>query len=180
MGYQFSCLEYSSVLSGCLNSLGLKSRVIYLHPEDVETRTESPVHVIVEVFLPFYDKWVYADAQWDLIPMLNDVPLNAVEFQESLFQVQPDLRFAGLTEATFEEYTSFVAEYLYYFNTFLDHRHAGSEVQNKSKKIVMLFPIGVNKPRTIQGYRLKQIYYTNSLAEFYQNPAKTDGISRIG
>ncbi|MCF7811402.1 transglutaminase-like domain-containing protein [bacterium] len=169
-GMRYSCLEYSAVLAGCLNSLGFTSRVVDLNPVDVETKTDSPVHVVVEVYIPQYNKWIYADPQWDVIPMLYERPLNAVEFQDALWKTHPGLRLASHSDVYLDDYTTFVAEYLYFFVVYTDNRHAGSIFKDRSNQKIMLVTAGADSPRTIQGYVLKMVHYTNILAEFYVNP----------
>ena len=146
-GMRFSCLEYSSVLAGYLNSLGFVSRVVDLYPVDVETKTNDPVHVVVEVFMSQYNKWVCVDSQWDMMPMNYDTPLNAVELQSALWQSSPGLKLAGKSEVSLNEYTSYIAEYLHDFLTWVDIRHAGSNFSDKSYNKIILVSTRSDKPR---------------------------------
>ena len=49
-GKRFRCVEYAIVINGCLNSLGLRSRVLALKTEDVQTRNWGAGHVVAEAF----------------------------------------------------------------------------------------------------------------------------------
>jgi len=51
IGKRFRCVEYSIVLSACLNSIGIPARVITLTTKDVETRKSGAAHVVVEAYL---------------------------------------------------------------------------------------------------------------------------------
>ncbi len=50
-GKQFRCVEYGIVTTACLNSVGLKARVLGLRTKDVETTESGAGHVLLEVFL---------------------------------------------------------------------------------------------------------------------------------
>lgn len=78
-GKQFRCVEYAVVLNGCLNALGLRSRILSLKMHDCETREYGAGHVVVEVFITELDKWIMADPQFNVVPYKNNEPLNAVE-----------------------------------------------------------------------------------------------------
>jgi hypothetical protein len=83
-GKKFRCVEYGIVCAAAFNSIGYKSRVIKLKTKDVETVLLGAGHVTTEVFVPQYNKWVFADGQFNAIPFLNNQPLNAVEFQNAI------------------------------------------------------------------------------------------------
>lgn len=68
--------------AGCLNSLGIPARSIGLKTKDVETRDYVAGHVATEAYLKDYRKWVFIDGQWGLIPLMGDMPLNAIQLSE--------------------------------------------------------------------------------------------------
>lgn len=49
-GMQYRCVEYSTVIGGCLNAIGIQARVIGLKTQDVETRETGAGHVAVEAY----------------------------------------------------------------------------------------------------------------------------------
>jgi len=68
-GDKFRCVEYSIVLNGCLNALGIISRILSLKTKNCETKRYGAGHVVVEAYLKDKEKWVMIDPQWDVIPM---------------------------------------------------------------------------------------------------------------
>ena len=83
-GEQFRCVEYGIVLQNCLSAIGLPSRTLGLQTRDVEITKYGAGHVLSEVWLNDYQKWAMVDAQFNAMPMLNDVPLNVVELQDAI------------------------------------------------------------------------------------------------
>ena len=77
-------MEYAIVTAACARACGFPSRVLALKREDVETAESSAGHVVAEVWLDQFGKWVFVDPQFDVVPELEGIPLNAVEFQEAL------------------------------------------------------------------------------------------------
>ena len=83
-GKKFRCVEYGIVASTALQSLNFKARVLGLKTADVETKKYGAGHVLAEVWMPQFNKWVLIDGQFNLMPILENVPLNAVEFQQAI------------------------------------------------------------------------------------------------
>lgn len=166
-GRRFRCVEYSIVLSGALNSLGIPARVVGLKTADVETRASGAGHVVAEAYLHDQGKWVLVDGQWDVIPTLGGVPLNAVELQRALAERAPGLGVVSLSGASAREYFSWTAPYLFYFDAQLDHRFGAV----REPGVLMLVPIGAARPRVFQRIQpLLHHSYTHSLAAFYAPP----------
>ncbi len=171
-GKRFRCVEYSIVLSGALNSLGIPARVTGLMVPRAETQESGAGHVIAEAYLADLQKWIMVDGQWDVIPVLNDKPLNAVELQRALVEATPGLTLYSFSGTQPQEYFAWVAPYLFYFDTKVDSR-IGVERQPYSRhsEALMLVPIGAKEPRVFQGkWPLKNMQYTHSLRVFYAKP----------
>ncbi|OEF99177.1 hypothetical protein BHF71_09855 [Vulcanibacillus modesticaldus] len=169
-GKRFRCVEYSIILSGCLNAIGIKSRILSLKTEDCETRKYGAGHVVVEAYLRDKGKWIMIDGQWDSVPMLNDTPLNAVELQQAL-ATRKDIRIISLSGKK-RRYKKWIYPYLYYFTISFDNR-VGIEERKTSNgyKQLMLVPIGAKKPIIFQKrFPIKDVFYTHNLNIFYQNP----------
>jgi hypothetical protein len=167
-GQRFRCVEYSIVLSGALNSVGIKSRVLGLKTSDVETREVGAGHVVSEAWLEDQKKWVMVDGQWDVIPMLGTTPLNAIELQRALASRDPKLTVESLSGASARRYFAWVAEYLYYFDARLDERTAAAD---KGTKGLMLVPIGAPEPKVFQRkYSIGNVTYTNNAYLFSGPP----------
>jgi len=171
MGQQFQCVEYSIVLVGTLTALGIPARPMYLKTADVETRREGAGHAVAEAWLRDQQKWVMVDGQWDAVPMLNDTPLNAVELQAALVSKAPGLHIESSSGTKTKPYLSWVADYLYYFDTVLDTRFGVKTAPSG----LMLVPAGAKNPTIFQhDTPIHRMRYTHSVTTFYpQVPSLT-------
>lgn len=169
---QFRCVEYSIVIAGCLNALGIKSRVLRLRTCDVETRPYGAGHVVVEAYLKSLGKWIMIDGQENCIPASCGKPLNAVEFQAALAKRRRSLQLLSCdksvaTRKALQEYRNFIEQYLYYFQTSLEQKPA----YNRDQKSVMLGPIGAKKPEVFQIHTpFLNMCFTHSVNCFYKKP----------
>ena len=174
-GKQFRCVEYGIVAASALNAVGLPARVLGLKTKDVETTPSGAGHVLLEVYLRDLKKWVLMDGQWDAMPVLNGVPLNAVEFQQAIARNYDALQIRSLSGADKYEYTNWIFPYLYYFDVKLDNREgAGLErATQQGKRSLMLVPQGAKEPTVFQKEApINYAIYTRSLADFYAAPGK--------
>jgi hypothetical protein len=172
-GEKFRCVEYGIVLKHVLNSLGMPARILGLKTSDVETRKSGAGHVLAEVWLKDHKKWAMVDAQFDAMPMLNGVPLNAVELQQAIFEKQP-FKFINsegdFSKGETRKYINFVYEYLYYFDTTFDQRfmRLADKYSVDGKGGLMLVPVGAKNPTVFQiKYPITSLNFTNSVADFY-------------
>jgi len=164
-GKRFRCVEYAIVVVGCTRSLGMPSRKLALKRPDVETAKSGAGHVVAEVWLKQFNKWVFADGQYGAIPEVNGVPLNAVEFQDAIACESPGLRIRFATKGDEKNYLAWVARYLYYFDFNLDQRFYAKDY--KSGK-VMLVPKGAKKPKVFQRKTpIKNCTYISNPKAFY-------------
>lgn len=174
-GNQFPCFAYAVVLRDQLTALGYNARTIYLKTEDAEYRKSSPGHVATEVFLDDLQKWIFLDGQFNLMPTLNDIPLNAVEFQNAISNHFNELKLQSLskTKTSKESYIEFVYDYLFYFDTALDNRYeSNQEYKINDKSSIMLVPSGTKELTHINFWNMDVDYciYTNSKQIFYAKP----------
>lgn len=173
-GKQFRCVEYGIVTTACLNAIGLPARTMGLKMKEVETIEFGAGHVLLEVFLPDLNKWAMLDGQFDVMPVLNNVPLNAVEFQQAIANNYNKLEIRSLSGTSKDMYTAWVFPYLYYFDVKFDNRE-GIALQRAtfdSKKSLMLVPMGAKLPKVFQRkYPMDMYKYTHSVLDLYQAPA---------
>jgi hypothetical protein len=175
-GKKFRCVEYGIVSSTALQSLNFKARVLGLKTSDVETKKYSAGHVLAEVWMPQFDKWVLIDGQFNLMPILENVPLNAVEFQQAISENKKYKLIDINGEVSMKRrksYLSFIFDYLYYIDTKFDNRNVPSNerILYEGKSSLMLVPLGAKKPSIFQiKYPLDYMVYTNSINDFYQKP----------
>lgn len=174
-GQEFPCFAYAIVLRDQLSALGFKARTVYLKTKDAATRRSSPGHVASEVYLVDLQKWVFVDGQFNVMPILDDIPLNAVEFQDAISNRYADFELMSLSEekTSKNSYVNFVYDYLYYFDASFDNRYEKEEwftVDGKSS--LMLVPSGVENLSRINFWdsEINYCLYTNSLEDFYARP----------
>jgi hypothetical protein len=176
-GKNFRCVEYGIVATACLNAVGLKARTLALKTKDVETTEYGAGHVLLEVFLNDLKKWVLIDGQWDAMPVLNNVPLNAVEFQKAIAENYEELEIRTSSAISKRQYIDWIYPYLYYFSISFDNREGADIKKNKinEKKSLMLVPIGATNPTIFQiKNKIDYCIYTNSLNDFYESPENFD------
>lgn len=173
-GEQYRCVEYGVVISGCLNALGIPSRTIGLKTQDVETREYGAGHVACEAYLKDYEKWVFIDGQWGLIPLMGEVPLNAVQLSEVILhpeKYEESLGFYSFLDGngSHKDYCDWILEYLYYFDVTGYTRTAdGFEAVS-----LMLTPMDSESPEIFQiHYPLEIDIYTHSVPLFYPKEKK--------
>jgi len=175
-GRRFRCVEYATVPASALQAVGYPARSVALKTKDVETARSGAGHVLAEVWLPQYGKWVLLDGQYNLMPEAGGVPLNAVELGEALRQ----RRAFRLVDAAGEVqgarrtvYLFFIARYLYYLDVAFDNRQPATAqpLRVGGKTRLMLLPTGAAKPAVFQGrFPLDALYFTNSKLDFYAAP----------
>ena len=172
-GKKFRCVEYGIVASACLNAVGLKTRTLGLKTKDVETRESGAGHVLSEVFLNDLKKWILIDGQWDAMPVLNDIPLNAVEFQKAILENYEELEIRTSSDLSKRNYIDWIYPYLYYLDISFDNREGTGIEFNKinEKNRLMLVPLGEKSPKVFQiNNKIDNCIYTNSLNDFYREP----------
>lgn len=172
-GADFRCVEYGIVTAACLNAMGLKARTLSLKTKEVETTQYGAGHVLTEVYLNDLKKWILLDTQWDIMPVLNDIPLSAVEFQKAIVENYDKIEIKTTADATKRNYVEWIYPYLFYFNFPLDNREGTTFKRNKirGKKAMMLVPLGAKNPTVFQiTKKLDYCLYTHSLKDFYAAP----------
>ncbi|AYA36911.1 transglutaminase domain-containing protein [Hymenobacter oligotrophus] len=164
-GKAVQCVEFGRVLAGALTAVGLPARPLYLKAKNADTRAAAGGHVLTEVWLPDYQKWVVVDGQWDVIPTLNGVPLNAAELSGALASGAAGLDGLTSSNAKIRFYYRWLRPYLYYLDAPLDNRY---EQPTAAAAHLMLVPLGAENLTTFQRTtRLRGMRYTSSLADFY-------------
>ena len=173
-GQQFRCVEYGIVTTACLNAIGLPSRTLALKRKDVETTPSGAGHVVMEVFLNDFNKWVMVDPQWDAIFCLNYIPLNAVELQKAITEKKDIQILSDDKELNPNQYIAWIYPYLYYFSHKFDNREnipKEDKIKINGKSDIMLVPIGATNPTIFQRkFPIDYCIYTHSLIDFYSKP----------
>ncbi len=176
-GAQFRCVEYGILASACMNSVAIPARVLGLKTRDVEKVKFGAGHVVAEVYSKQYNKWIFMDPQFNVIPTLRGIPLNAVEFQKAIFTERNAIEMINIEgkvpQEKSEQYIQWVAKYLFYFDALFDQRIGDNielqKIDGKTK--LMLIPVGRKQPTIFQRkYPLDYCLYTNSINDFYSVP----------
>lgn len=176
-GKKFRCVEYGIVTSSALNSIGITARVLGIKTRDVEIVKYGAGHVVSEVYSTDFNKWVFMDPQFNVIPVLNGEPLNSVEFQDAIVNRRNNLklinRHGDVRTKDFDNYINWVAKYLFYFDVLFDQR-IGNEPNYKDingMTKITLVPVGEKEPKIFQRHsKIDYSFYTNSLNDFYRRP----------
>ncbi len=174
-GNNFRCVEYGIVSAAALNSIGIPSRVLGLKTADVEEVKYGAGHVVAEAYSKEYGKWIFIDGQFNAIPVLNNIPLNAVEFRNALSNKKLKIinKKGESLEEEKKEYIDWVGKYLYYFSTHFDNRYVpdNEKIKIMGKSNLMLVPSGAKNPTVFQQkYKIDYCIYTNNVNDFYQKP----------
>jgi hypothetical protein len=175
-GEEFRCVEYGIVLKSVLATIGMKSRTLGLMTHDVERVKFGAGHFLTEVWLNDHKKWAMVDAQFDVMPILNNVPLNAVEFQSAIIEKKEFslINHNGkLSPSDYKKYMDFIPHYLYYFTISFDESNIDTDriIKFNGNSNLMLVPLGSKEPRIFQRkYPIDYAEYTSSLNDFYREP----------
>jgi len=175
-GKKFRCVEYGIVLKSVLASNGFKARTLSLKTRDVEKVRLGAGHVLTEVWSNTYDKWFMLDAQFNVVPTLDNTPLNAVEFQNAIIQ-NADYQLIDINgevdRKRRKKYLNFIPHYLYFFDYKFDQREVeyDSLFKVNDKAVLMLVPLNAKNPVMFQRkIEMDFLEYTHSLNDFYRKP----------
>lgn len=176
-GNQFRCVEYGILAAAALNSIGIPARVLGLKTRDVAKVKSGAGHVVAEVYSTQFNKWIFIDPQFNILPTKNGIPLNAVEFQEAIVKNTKQINLVnseGDIESDFEaDYIKWIGKYLYFFDVTFDQT-VGKNIELKSfngKRKIMLVPVDESNPTIFQRKnKINYCIYTNSVNDFYRKP----------
>ena len=154
-GSQWRCVEYGTVLAGCLNAVGIPARHVGGQARDVETIAVGAGHVFAEAWIVDRQRWMFVDAQMDIVGLDSDgTPMNSVEFRNSLSRPTPPI-----------PYPLGLAFCMNYFVT-------GFEAADGTRTSIMLGPIGSKMPTKFQRVLSRAPdRFTHRLADMYAPPA---------
>ncbi len=165
-------VEYSLILKACLRALGFTVRTLFLEPGDTEEDEQSKKHVLFEAYLSDRKKWFLIDPIFDIVIQQNEIPLNAVEFQQALVHGE-ELEIANpLKLISSIEYLEWIGPYLFYFTTGLNNGSGNicNRIIGRKKKLTLV-PVGAKPSGKFQRSLKKRTrLITHSLADFYGAP----------
>ncbi len=153
-GAQWRCVEFGIAVTGCLQAVGIPARTVGGRARDVETLLVGAGHVFAEAWLADRGRWVFVDAQMDIVAVDSDgTPMNSAEFRDSLARAAPPIPYpVGL------------ALCMHYFN--IPARSPdGKDID------VMLAPVGSPMPTRFQRMPCDPPgLFTHRLADAYAPP----------
>jgi hypothetical protein len=176
-GKNFRCVEYGIVVTAALSSIGIPARVLSLKTADAKRVKYGAGHVAAEAYSTELKKWLFIDGQFNAIPVLNSIPLNAVEFQKAIRENLEELKIVSITgefsKAEKDNYINWIHNYLFYFDIKFNNRHEfNNQIPIDSKKTsLMLVPVQAKHLTTFQRkFTIDYCLYTNNINDFYHTP----------
>lgn len=174
-GNNFRCVEYGIVSAAGLNSIGIPARTLALKTRDAEKVKYGAGHVVAEAYSKKLEKWIFIDGQYNAIPVLNNIPLNAVEFQKAIIKNIDSLKIINLkgeiSEIKKQKYITWIGKYLFYFDVKFDNRYNLENNKTNSKHKLMLVPINAKNLSVFQRKnKINNCIYTNNINDFYKKP----------
>lgn len=170
--------QYTRLIGSMLKSLKIHSRVITMYPKWFELSNRPKPHHIIEVYMPFYQKWVMIDPQFNLCPMQNNVPLTALELQTALAEQEKDIQLKRLDEyhvdkRYIKDYFTYILPYIHYLQTNKWYVNK-NEVKAKTCKDISELILHPQHSKIPDHHAGKHRVYTHSAASFYAPPLLKD------
>lgn len=169
-GATFSCREYSLVAAGCLNSIGIKTRVVEIMPKNVEELTKGSYHIVAEAFLNDLGRWAMLDPQWGIVPTMNGAPLNLVELQDAVHAGVPHgLKFINLPDSLAPVYAAGLANYVYHLRVPFNNRVSTTKLPFAvmGRRGIMLIPVDAEVSEKFKAATSGRVAITRNPKEFY-------------
>lgn len=165
----------AKALTFFLRSVGMQARTVFVMTDDAALKRSGSGHSLTEVWLADIGKWCMADAEFNLLPVLEELPLTALEFQQAITNNRPYKlldRYGEKSEKEVVKYLSFIPHRLFYFVTRVDQRPVGSGSCTASgKRYVMLLPNERDAPPYFQRDLLLEDHHVlRASSDFYRSP----------
>ncbi|WP_375771932.1 transglutaminase-like domain-containing protein [Archangium gephyra] len=169
-GQRYRCVEYGTVVSDLLLSLGYPSRQLGIKTAEPAYGGFGQGHVASEVWSNTLDKWIFIDPQFSMAATHQGRYLSFLEmyqlkregrFEEIRFTPSP--RYLERHKTTAEEldkqYREFIGRYFGYMNI--------SYVRD-GKQATLVLPLeGKGQFATFQGFHADGLLFTDDPKEFY-------------
>jgi hypothetical protein len=174
-GRTVSEMHYATLLTALIQASGLPARTVFLMTNDAPHVNAGAGHYITEVWLEERNQWMMADAQFNLVPMVGEYVLSAVDFQAAIINNRQYgfYNVSGkLSDADRVAYLKFIPHKLFYFAVAFDQRVAPDVPYTYGEYThLILVPLEKEAPELFQRRRLLNTFYsTSSKSTFYQRP----------
>lgn len=163
------------LLTGAAQAIGLKARTVFLMTNDCQETKEDAGHFITEVWMDDVKRWAMFDSEYNIVPMVGDYPLSALDLQASIINNRPYRFMRNGSEVSNDvrvDYLKFIPHHLFYFATAYDQRVAPDmPTRHGDFTHLMLVPSEVEIPVVFQrAYLLDAYEVTHNKAWFYAAP----------
>ena len=173
-GANFRCVEYSVVMVGVSQAMGMPARMVGLKTRYAATAHSGAGHVVTEIWLDDFKKWVLVDPQFGYVFQVEETPLHAVELAQALSCspgsveiLSADGEVRGLQRT---QYILFVGPYLFHIDSQYDQRVFLPGYERRGGGM-MLVPEGVPNLEVFQRrFPVGIEHYTSSVETFYARP----------
>ncbi len=165
----------AQLLTSALHATGMKARTVFLMTNDAEITKEKAGHYLTEVWVTEQKRWVMADPEYNLIALIGDFSLSALDLQASII-ANRSYRFLNregeLSEKEKTAYLRFIPHQLFYFSTSFDQRLSPDEPHTVGTYThLLLVPNEVETPQFFQRTKSLENYLViHSKSDFYAEP----------
>ncbi len=167
--------HHATLLTALAQASGLPARTVFLMTNDAPHVNKGAGHYITEVWFEELNQWMMADAEFNVVPMVGEAVLSAVELQSAIINNRPYAFYNAqgkVSEAQRVAYLKFIPHKLFYFAVSFDQRVAPDEPYTFGEYThLMLVPLEKEVPELFQRRRLLNTFYPiSSKTTFYQRP----------
>lgn len=167
--------HHATLLTALVQASGLPARTVFLMTNDAPHVNSAAGHYITEVWFEELNKWMMADAQFNVVPMVGEFVLSAVDLQSAIINNRPYAFFNAKGKVSNAErvaYLRFIPHKLFYFAVSFDQRVAPDVPYTFGEFThLMLVPLETDVPELFERRRLLDTFYsTTSKPTFYQRP----------
>jgi hypothetical protein len=176
-GTNYRCVEYSVVAASAFAAMGMPARAVGLKKQNAATNRTRGGHVVAEVWLEDEGKWALVDGEFNIMPILDGKPLNAVELKQALQEKKP-IQYTSMEGPAKmlkrKNYRNFIHPYLYFIDTRFDQRKLADNddvITYEGTTRVMLLPDSAGRLETFErNTQLTGYTFTKSVGDFYTPP----------
>ena len=163
------------LLTGMAQALGFKARTVFLMTNDCQETKEEAGHYITEVWMDDVSRWAMFDPEYNIVPMVGEYPLSALDLQASIINNRPYKFMRNGNEVGKDvrtDYLRYIPHHLFYFASAYDQRVAPDDrVSYDGFTHLLLVPSEVEIPVIFQReYLLESYEVTHNKAWFYAAP----------
>lgn len=166
------CTEFSILLAGALQSVGIEARALSLKRMDVATAEGGAGHVVVEAYVTGHG-WVLADPQFGVVARTTTGRgLHAIDLASTIDRGEP-MTLAAVPDLDADAYVVWIRPYLYYLDAAFQQRPFDDVLRDSRSDVprLMLVPENAARPRIFQRiFPMERLEFTEDRQRFYAAP----------